>query len=585
MKRWILFGVTSILLTFSLLPRAAGAVGNVNDFTISDYNIHYLLSRDTEGRSNLTTEETITATFPDTDQNHGIERFIPKDYDDHPTNLDILSVQDQNGQARNYTTYSSGEYTVVRIGDANQYVHGEQTYKLVYTQRDVTKYFTDKNRDEFYWDTNGTEWRVPIQNLSVDVEVSDDIASAMKGDNTCYQGRQQDDTTCAIEQTDTGFHMSAANMQPGENITVALGFKPQTFSGYKISLLGKLTIVWIILQFVLVGVTLGLMGWLVTRYFRIRMRKGEQGTIVTEYVPPQNASIQTAAAIISARSTFSAQIIDLAVRHYLKIYEVKPKKLWSSGEYTITIDRDVSSLRDEEREFLSDLMRGTTIGRSISTKTLKRDYGLAMRLADNPRKLRNLMRENYGFEQKDPAQSKRFGNYAIAIFIASVVLLSPILLIPAITALIMSFTLYVLTDKGLALYRYMEGLKLYISVAEQERLRVLQSPEGANKISIDPNDPKQLVELYEKLLPYAMLFGQEKQWNKQLGDYYKNTNTQPTWYGGSNLAAFNAASFASSMNGLTSSINSSGAASSSSGGSGGGGSSGGGGGGGGGGGW
>lgn len=169
--------------------------------------------------------------------------------------------------------------------------------------------------------------------------------------------------------------------------------------------------------------------------------------------------------------------------------------------------------------------------------------------------------------------------------IAGLLLLSPFLLIAALVAFIMSFAIWPLTDKGLVLYRYLEGLKMYIGVAEAERLRMLQSPEGVAKTKINGTDQKQLIKLYEKTLPYAILFGHEKEWNKRLGEYYESTHTQPNWYTGAALTSFSAANFSSAMNSLTTSISSTGAASSSSGGSSGGGSSGGGGGGGGGGGW
>jgi uncharacterized membrane protein YgcG len=150
---------------------------------------------------------------------------------------------------------------------------------------------------------------------------------------------------------------------------------------------------------------------------------------------------------------------------------------------------------------------------------------------------------------------------------------------------IMGAVIRPLTDEGLALRRYLLGLKMYISVAEEERLKMLQSPEGAEKSGVNANDPGQMVKLYERVLPYAILFGQEKEWNQRLGQLYESAHTTPDWYSGASLMAFNAAAFTSSMNSLTTSISSSGASSSSSGGSGGGGFSGGGGGGGGGGGW
>ncbi len=163
--------------------------------------------------------------------------------------------------------------------------------------------------------------------------------------------------------------------------------------------------------------------------------------------------------------------------------------------------------------------------------------------------------------------------------------LSPVLLIAGIVSLVCASQLQPLTDSGLDLRRYLAGLKLYIGVAEEERLKLLQSPEGAEKSGVGSVDnAKQLVKLYERVLPYAVLFGQEKDWSKQLGQYYEQNGSQPDWYSGH--TAFSAALFASSMNDFSSTTNSYAAASSSSGsGSSGGGSSGGGGGGGGGGGW
>jgi hypothetical protein len=130
-------------------------------------------------------------------------------------------------------------------------------------------------------------------------------------------------------------------------------------------------------------------------------------------------------------------------------------------------------------------------------------------------------------------------------------------------------------------------LELYISVAEEDRIKMLQSPEGVEKIgsTIDPNDKKQLLMLYEKTLPYAIIFGNEANWNKQMGVYYESSSSNPSWYVGQNNIAFNAVMFSAAMNDFGQTANYISQTNSSSGGSGGGGYSGGGGGGGGGGGF
>jgi len=113
-----------IVPTVPILAKASIA------FTIEDFQIDYYLDRTSDGRSSLKTVESITALFPASDQNHGIERAIPAKYDGHPTHLRIDSVVDQSGRAHSFTTYGSGDNTVVRIGDADTYVHGtKKTYK------------------------------------------------------------------------------------------------------------------------------------------------------------------------------------------------------------------------------------------------------------------------------------------------------------------------------------------------------------------------------------------------------------------------------------------------------------------------
>ena len=71
------------------------------------------------------------------------------------------------------------------------------------------------------------------------------------------------------------------------------------------------------------------------------------------------------------------------------------------------------------------------------------------------------------------------------------------------------------TEKGLKLARYLEGLELYIGMAEADRLKFLQSVEGADTSN------EGIVKLYEKLLPWASLFGLEESWMKELAKYYE----------------------------------------------------------------
>ena len=132
------------------------------------------------------------------------------------------------------------------------------------------------------------------------------------------------------------------------------------------------------------------------------------------------------------------------------------------------------------------------------------------------------------------------------------------------------------TIKGRQAMDQIEGLKLYLSVAEKDRLNQL-------------NPPEKTPEVFEKFLPYALALDVEQEWCEQFADVLAPARAEngytPTWYTGSHFAAGGVAGLASSLGAMSSSISSSSSPPGSSSGGGGGGSSGGGGGGGGGGGW
>ena len=78
--------------------------------------------------------------FPEFDQNRGIRRAIPLDFDGHPTDLVVESVTDATGAPRAFETESdeAGEFLLVTVR-ADDFVHGEQTYVITLppAQRDV----------------------------------------------------------------------------------------------------------------------------------------------------------------------------------------------------------------------------------------------------------------------------------------------------------------------------------------------------------------------------------------------------------------------------------------------------------------
>lgn len=590
MKRFLL-GFIAVLLS-TTLGVSSPLFAAVNDFTISSYNIDYYLGSDNSGHSTLKTIETITADFPASNQNHGLERALPTSYDGHPTQLHIQSVTNADGSGVPYSTRTVNDNEVLRIGDANHYVHGTTTYVLTYMQRDATRYFANTGKDEFYWDTNGTQWAVPITELNVRVHLDHSIMPTFTKSMACYQGVGGSTNRCDLTQNNDIISTRVTNLRPYENVTVSLGFSAGTFIGYQQTpiekLLAVLMPIWVVATILTSILAVVCMVWLIHRYSRVTDRRKELGTIVAEYLPPRGYSVLVASHIEgSVAKALTAELIDLAVRHYIKIYQTREKSMFRSAEYELELVKPIDDLAVEERALLALLFANVGIGDRFAMTSLAGNYSLGQKInsvltTDVTKDIKGV----YELRQKNVEEARWFRRFGVTTLIIAIVTVSPILLIAAITAFGFAVFLWPLSDKGLQLHRYLQGLKLYISVAEEDRLRMLQSPEGTEKLGevINANKPGQLVKLYERVLPYAVLFGQEKEWNKQLGAQYETANAQPDWYSGS--LAFNAAAFSTAMNGFTSTVSSYATSSSStSGGSGGGGFSGGGGGGGGGGGW
>jgi uncharacterized membrane protein YgcG len=96
-----------------------------------------------------------------------------------------------------------------------------------------------------------------------------------------------------------------------------------------------------------------------------------------------------------------------------------------------------------------------------------------------------------------------------------------------------------LSAEGAEARDHLLGLRRYIDLAEKDRLAYLQSPQGALREPVDVNTPGEVVKLYERLLPWAVVFGVEKKWMAVLERLYQEK--PPTWLQGSRTLSVSAA--------------------------------------------
>ena len=592
MKKF-LFGL--LIVAFLSTVNIGAAHASVNDFIIRDFQTDYYLDKDAEGRALLKTTELITAEFPVYDQNHGIERAVPTTYDGHSVNLNVQSITDQNDKKIPYILLSKNGNSVIRIGDANTYVHGINIYKITYSQRDTTRYFKDTNDDEFYWDVNGTDWAQSIDKVTARLHVGSNIINDLTDKKSCYSGVIKSTDICTVTRltdrytrmTDT-YTVTVSNLKPGENITIAIGFKPHTFAEYVMSKSEVATAIAVSIYFA-AGLVLSLVTIvLLILMFRLKITKSKgvlgRGVIIAEYLPPKNVDIALSSVIMNIERTWtSAMYIDLAVRHKIKIIERKEGFFKRTAYSLELISHD--GLTDTESAVISALFHGDIEpGNRHDFPLRKFDSALSTELKDIYKMSKNMAKKAEYYEDVKALKGKMI-KMTVAIGVMSI-FTSFVGILATIIGVLIIVSIKPFTTKGRELFDYLKGLELYIKIAEEDRIKVLQSPKGAEKTPIDTTDSEKLVHLYERVLPYAVLFGNEKEWAGLLGIFYGQKGISPDWYVGNDM--FNAVLFSSALSSFSSNTVSnsySSPSSSSSGGSGGGGFSGGGGGGGGGGGW
>lgn len=580
---------------------------NTQNFTITSFEADYFLNRNAEKTSILNVIERITARFPDFDQNHGILRAIPETYQGHTVSLSLESIKSERGERLNYTTYKENDNLVLKIGDADRFVHGQQIYVIRYTLRNVINF--QPNQDELYWDVNGEQWRQNFGAVSAKVHIPQALTNQLKEQQICYAGLSgsSDQARCTINRqtvdNETIITAEARNLQPYETLTFALAFNKGLFApGPEIAREERIQVAKIVAA--VAAITLPPTAALIFMYHRWRQfgddPKG-RGVIVPEYEPPKGLSVLTSDFVLQQKLrnlAFSAAIIELAVKRYLTIYETKQKKRFQRDitGYELELNKLPDDLPAELKKVVKIIFGLADVGSKTKLSDIQKQAAKGL-LREDMKKLEDSLASNLhkqGYFIKNPKKVRSgyltwalvvaFGG-GILIFTIWTLALAIGLFLTAAVLFIFAFIMPARTEQGVHANDALLGLKDYIKLAEVDRLKFGQSAEGAEKIahgSFDPTNPKMKVKLFESVLPYAILFGLEKSWAREFEGIYK---TPPDWYQG-NWTSFNTGYLAGSLSSFQSVSAQTFVSPSSSGGSGfSGGGSGGGGGGGGGGGW
>lgn len=501
---------------------------------ISSFDAEIKINED----ASINVSEKIEYNFGD-GQKHGIFRDIPIKYKARGGNYNLriseISVTDEKGIPYDFSTSYSGQNIQIKIGDADKYVSGVKTYVVSYKIERAINYF--EGHDELYWNVTGNDWEVPIEKASAKVSLYNGSEDGIE--RACYQGKHGSSASCLI----SGDLFESQRLYPGEGLTVVFGFpkgvvqEPTAFQNFLATLLDN----WVLFLPVAVFFFMLYLWWK-----RGRDPKG-RGTIIAQYDAPDNIKPIEVGTVIdnsSDNKDISAEIVSLAVRGYLKITKIKEDRFFSGAEYELEKLKpendleDIFDIRTMESLFekkpkikLGELKnkfykKTGEINNLVCDSVVKRGY-----YSSNPNSMEHLY-VGIGFLIAFVGTiifGKIFGTLgAIAIAISGVIII------------VFGFLMPVRTRKGVLAKEHILGLKEYLRVAEKDRIKFHNAPE---------RNP----EHFEKLLPFAMVLGVEKEWAKQFEDIYKEN---PSWYNDPSGVNFNALLLVSSLNSFSTSANS-----------------------------
>ncbi|HEY8589789.1 MAG TPA: DUF2207 domain-containing protein, partial [Naasia sp.] len=328
--RALLAALLALLAIAAPAIAAAPAAADVDDFSFSSMEVDYILGRDDDGRSTLTTVERLTAEFPNFDQNRGILRALPEVYEGTPTELAVVSVTDEDRTPREYEAESEDGFLELTIA-GEDYVQGTQVYVITYEQRNVTLFPDDADVEEFYWDVNGTGWAQPFGQVTARLSLEDDLADSLTGDAACYVGAEGATARCDIVREDAGegtlLTAGVRDLAPYENMTISVGFEPGTFTPRDSSLFASPFAIPLLASVALLLAAIA--AAVVHRVTRLRDAPGRPVT-VPEYLPLAEPDLLVSSVLLHKQSRgVAATLVSLAVRGVLRIVEVeagrKPK--------------------------------------------------------------------------------------------------------------------------------------------------------------------------------------------------------------------------------------------------------------------
>ena len=444
----------------------------------------------------------------------------------------------QNGDPAGFFTETRDGDLVIYVGEKDIFLQsGFYSYEIVYETAGQVGFFDDY--DELSWNVNGESDRT-IDSVSAAVRLPEkaEILSYR-----CYTGVYgSTESNCMTESRDDGsLFITAVDLPPQAMLTLSVGFtkgavrQPPSAQPRKLTFFDKYGLAGISIIIVILLFFYYIFTW---RKFGIDPPKP---VAIPQFSPPDGLSPASVGMIYKGRfldDLITASIVNLSVKGYIYIEEVIERK----GLFGIRRDRCYSLTRLKESDKALPSEEQVVMQYLFASgNNFYLDGKYNEDIADMVRAYHKSMDHQYGTVLKE-GRNLKFHIIPWLLMIAYVFFLihfakEGLLGFPAnriafhitLPMMVIGYPVYAWLivrpgERKLYYRSSIEGLKMYLSFAEEKRLQFFNPP------SVTPA-------VFEQLLPYAIALDMEKVWGEKFEKTFLSSAVQPesyrpAWYGG-----------------------------------------------------
>ncbi len=484
----------------------------------------------------MTVSEQITVLSNEDQIRRGIFRDFPTRYRDRLGNwvvveFEVIEVL-RDGQPEPWFTERVANGVRVNTGN-DDFLPGPGIYRYTIRYRTDRQLGFFEQHDELYWNATGLGWAFPIDQASARVRLPEAVAPEQMTLHhyTGPAGSRSSQATGQVIGPGVAEFVVNRPLPPGHGLTVVVEFP----KGLIAEPTSRDKLGWFLrdnrgLLVLLIGTFA-----IVAFYLREWLTKGrgaEPGVIIARYEPPEGYSPAGLRYVFKERydqGCFTADLVALAVKGKVAIDHEK-KLLGEEWTLRKTAGRSTGELPPSQSALLDALFEQGPI-LSLDSEHSEHLQSVMQR---HTKQIHRRFKDTY---IKTNATTGWIGMLAsLALVILAFVLAggpSGPLVLAMIVLMLINFGFLMImpapTEKGRKLLDHVEGLKLYLSVAEKQDLARLQRP--------DASEPSLTPERFEQLLPFALALNVEEAWTDKFTTAVgqamaEKTHSNLAWYTG-----------------------------------------------------